>query len=335
MKNYTSLFIAAVLVIAVMCAIPASGVVGPNARLLMTGYQIGDGITGTVDTGTFTLHYSLTNHSNSNAVGAVISFEQRGPFVNPVIIPVPGSPNSKYIGNIGAGDTYDGSFEMYVPRHVGPGIYRLDFTVNYGTPALPDTTLLSSSFSIFLSIDNTLELSMLNVQLFSEAASGGRMRLMVEYENPGARDFRNLRLVIDGNILEQQKIQTLPILRAGRRNTIEYYIQFTDTGYQRLGVHITYDDEEGNSFLTPVVTVTAEVPEETVSAPVQSVTEPGGFVSGVIERMIRVIRTPETIAIIIVLLAATAAAAVLISKARRRAARKKWYYKDRAGGGQP
>jgi len=322
-RNKIIFTLCATVMLSAMFPVPAAAA---SPRLLMTGYRIeaaADG--GAVDAGDFILYYTLSNPSAVTVTDAVVSFDQRNTASMPVILPIPGSPNTEYVGSVPAGGEYKGSLALYVPRQSESGICRLDFTLSYSTA--DSSALFSSAFSIYVNIENAVEISVKNAELSNEAASGGRKRLLLEYENPGMRDYKNLTLYIDGNVVEQQKVQMLPILKAGKSNSIEYYIQFTETGEQGISVHIAYDDDDGNSYKTPVISLSAEVSEGGGGAG-QGGTASEGFLTGLVNRMIRIMRTPETVAVILVLIVAAAAVAMIVPRARRKAKRKKWYYKN-------
>lgn len=324
------IYIAVISLILSVLVIPASAADTSSLRVMMTAYSIDGSSSGVASTGEFTLNYTLENMSATGITNAAVSYDQK----NMYILPVPGSPNNAFIGSIPAGGEYSGSLELYVPKTAQAGICRLDIYLTYNSSSPDINAPISNTFAIYIDIDNSMELEFKKIELFGESAAGEKNRLLIEYENPGLTDFKDMRLVIDGNIAEEQKSQILPILKAGRSNSIEYYLQFTETGEQEISIYITYSDDNGSSFSTPLTKRSAVIHEAEIAASDPAAEdEAGGFVSKLIGTLKKNVKTPEFAAIIVVMLLAASAVAVLIPKWRKHRKKKHWYYKNNRNGG--
>jgi len=295
-----------------------------NPRLVLASYVINDGSTDIVTTGAFTLGFTLINTSPIGLANTILTYDQR----NSYIVPVHGKANIEYIGGISANQEYSGTLDLYVPEDALTGLHRVDIVVNYN-PADPSiNSHLSTVFSIYIYISNNPGLGIKQIDLPEVMTDGGRRYLYIEYENPGNIDFRNLRLIIEGNISEQQKTQALPILKAGRSNSIEYPVQFTDTGTQYIDIYISYNDDVGNSYKTPVISKQANISSTEITENEPSVNQrSGGFVTKLFNALLIKIRTPSFLLMLFFAAVAIAAIVIVITRIRRRAIRKKWYYK--------
>jgi len=320
---FTYFIIITALLLAIV--IPAKAAGSGNPWLVLASYDINDGSSETITPGSFVIEYTLQNTSETDLINTILLYDQR----NSYIVPVHGSANIEYIGKISANQGHSGKLYLFVPEDAPTGIHRFDITLNYNSEDPAVNYQLTSSFSIYIRISNNPALVLKQVDLSSEVTGGGRRYLYIEYENPGTIDFRNLRLMIEGNIDEQQRTQVLPILKAGRSNSIEYPMQFTDTGTQNIDVYISYSDDAGNTYQTPVVSKQADISDTETT---ESGNSPGqrqeGYISRLLRILLRNLRTPAFLLALVVTAVAIAAIAIIVARLRKQAIRKKWYYKQ-------
>ena len=296
-----------------------------NPRLVLSSYVINDGSTDTVIPGRFTLKYTLQNTSGINVVNTILSYDQR----NSAIIPVHGRSNVEYIGDVGSERQYSGAIELNIPDKTATGLYQFDISLSYNIGDSAVHSQLSTSFSIFIGVNNNPELDLKRVELSSELSGTDRRYLYIEYENPRTSDFRDLQLVIEGNIDEQQKTQMLPLLRAGRSNSIEYPIQFTETGIQYIDVYISYADAMGNIYQTPVITEQTNIVDDSVTEVSPSdIPSSEGYISKLFNNLIKNMRNPAFLAMLFLSVIVIAGIVLIVSRIRKQAIKKKWYYKD-------
>ena len=302
---------------------PARAADTDNPRLILSSYVIDNGLSDSAVPGFFTFNYTLLNTSEIGIANTILTYDQR----NSAILPVHGSSNVAYIGSVTAGHEYKGSIELYIPSHIVSGLYQFDIILSYnvGDPSIH--AQLSGAFSVYIEIINNPELNLKQVELSAELA-GNRRYLYIEYENPGTNDFKNLQLVIDGNIAEQQKTQTLPILKAGRSNSIEYPIQFTDTGIQYIDIYLSYNDDTGNAYLTPVITERTNITSNSEINDVPPNIQPSeGYMSRLLNSFIRNMKDPTFLLVLFVSIVLIVGIAFIILRMRKHAIRKKWYFK--------
>ena len=319
-RKITSLIIIIILLSALM--IPAFAADSDGPRLVMTEYTLNTGESDFVSPGNFTLNYVLKNTSSYDFVNTIMYYSQS----NAAIVPVPGSTNAEYIGSVRAQNEYSGAIELSIPDNIISGQYRLDLTLNYnnGDPSIHSQ--LSNVFSIYVNVYNSPGLEIKSANLPERVLSSGRSSLAVEYENPGSTDFKNIRLIIEGNIDEQQKIQQLPILKAGRSSSIEYALQFTEAGANEIVVYFTYEDNDGNSYQTPVIARQTTVEDSSYSdveiTPEITPQPDESFFESVMNSpaFLAMLAVAAIIVVVIVVL--------IIVRVRKRAARKNWYYKN-------
>jgi len=324
MRRYVIAYIVVITVLLSATAVPAGAADPNNPRLLLVSYAINDGSTDTVVPGSFTLNYTLRNTSEIDLENAVLTFSQTDAY----IIPMHGRANTEYIGGIHANQDYRGTLTLFVPEDTPTGLHRFEIILNYYPGAQSVHNQITLSYSTFIRISNNPGLDLKQVELSDEIAVGGRRFLYIEYENPGTVDFRNMQLVIEGNITEQQKTQALPILKAGRSNSIEYPVQFTETGIQQIDVYVTYSDDAGNSFQTEVVSKQTDIfsADSTDDRPSAGQRQEG-YISRLLNILLRNMRTPAFLLSLVVTAAAIAAITIIIRRIRKQAIRKKWYYK--------
>ena len=300
-----------------------------NPRLVMLSYALNEGESETVVPGMFTLNYTLLNTSSFDLVNTILTYDQK----SESIIPVPGRANVEYIGRIGAGREFGGAVELYVPKDIPSGQRRLDIVLSYNVADPSVRSQLSSTISIYINISNNPELNIKRVELSDETSGGNRRTLYIEYENPGTIGFKNLQLFIEGNIDEQQKISSPPILNAGRSSSVEYSVQFTRRGIQDIYVYMTYEDDVGNSYQTPVITRRANIEDSDVvpdSAP--DVPQKAGYLSMLISSLRGNMKNPAFLATLFVSVAAIVGIAFVAARSHKRSIRKNWYYKNSTGG---
>ena len=297
-----------------------------NPRLVLTSYVFNDDSSETVNSGQFSLNYTLQNTSGLDVVNTILAYEQR----ESAILPLHGNANVEFIGSVNAGREYNGKIDLNIPDYVPTGLYRFDITLSYNVADPSIHAQLSGAYSIYISVINNPELAFKRVELSEELTDSNRRYLYIEYDNPGTYDFRNLQLVISGNIYEQQKTQTLPILKAGRSNSIEYPVQFTEMGIQHIDICILYNDDVGNAYQTMPITIqtniTDNAAEEVIISP-PLVPPHDGYVSRLLTSLIGNLKNPVFIVTLLISIILIIGIALIVTRIRKRAIQKKWYYK--------
>ena len=319
--------IAYIVIIAAILSAPASRATAAdtdNPRLVLESYVINEGSADTVAPGVFELGFTLKNNSAIGLVNTILTYEQRSSY----IVPVHGRANVEYIGAINANQAFSGTLGLYVPEDAPTGLHRLEIILSYNPADQAINSHLTTAFSIYIYISNNPGLDLKQVELSEAMTDAGRRYLYIVYENPGAIDFRNLQLIVEGNISDQQKTQVLPILKAGRSNSIEYPVQFTETGDQHINVYISYNDDTGNAYQTPVISKQVNITDTGVpdgGSPMNP--RPEGYVTKLLNTLMKRVKTPAFLLMLFIAAAAIAAIALIITNVRKQAKRKKWYYK--------
>ena len=329
MRKMLTAYIVIIAVLLPALTISASAADTDNPRLVMLSYSLNEGEPDTVVPGVFTLNYTLQNTSSFELVNTILAYDQK----NEAIMPAPGRANVEYIGRIGAGREFSGAVELCVPEDIPSRRYRFDIVLNYNVAEPSVHSQLSSTISIYINVRNNPALNIKRVELSDETTGGDRRSLYIEYENPGTVGFKNLRLFIEGNIDDQQKISTPPILDAGRSSSVEYSIQFTRRGIQDIYVYMTYEDDAGNSYQTPVTTRRANI-EYSNAAPDDGSDAPqkAGYLSTLVSSLRGNMKNPAFLATLFVSAAAIVGIAFIVARSHKRAIRKNWYYKNSVNG---
>lgn len=102
-----------------------------------------------------------------------------------------------------------------------------------------------------------LKLNVLSVA--STTSIGAQTHINVRCTNDGTIDMSSLVMIIDGNIVESQKIHEFGALKAGEQIMMDCYVSFLKVGTQNINISFEYKDESGITYTLPASEYTVEV----------------------------------------------------------------------------
>lgn len=217
-----------------------------------------------------TLNLTLKNNSKTvPAENVVLTLES----ANYALLPVYGEDNQVYVGNIEAGGTTEVSVKATVNTEYNAVAAQLKIQFSYVSGATP----LSNSTAIYIPTYASGNLVAESTIVSGNTTVGARTLVSVKYRNASTADITDIKLVIDGNIIEESKEITLPTASAGKGYTGDYYVTFAESGIQTLSIQYQYTDSQGNKYVTDCgsykVNVTNDVANESDATVVKEGTD--------------------------------------------------------------
>lgn len=226
-----------------------------------------------------TLKLRVKNNSDmSDARNAVVTFES----VNGALAPVYGDDNQIYIGTVPAGQTIDVVVDAVVNTQYNADAAQLKcyFTYVSGTVALSNTVAINipTNVSGNLIAESTV--------VAENATVGVNSLVSIRCKNGGTATIADAKLIVTGNIKDENKEIPLPTIGAGKTISEDYYVNFTESGIQGLKLELQYTDSKGNVCTVDAgeykVNVTNNVSGTDYDAVVEHVEETGSFMMQII-----------------------------------------------------
>lgn len=207
-------------------------------KVVVTAYEI---VEGTVANGEeFTIKVQLTNMnkyaSAYNIVTAMNSYN------NNIVITEEKS-NLVYFETIAAGETVEFLMSCKMLDVEDNGLTVLAFDSTYYNAYGYQYTVESK---VALAVENQAQLEIPTIVVSENAVVGANALVSVRYSNTGKAKLKNIRMKIDGNIEDAQKVVDLGSLDAGAQKYIDYYVTLKETGNQKLQISFEYQDKGGN-----------------------------------------------------------------------------------------
>lgn len=186
-----------------------------------------------------TLKLRVKNNSDvSDARNAVVTFES----INGALAPVYGDDNQIYIGTIPAGQTIDVVVDAVVNAQYNADAAQLKcyFTYVSGVVALSNTVAISIPTNV------SGNLIAESVVVAENATVGVNSLVSIRCKNEGTTAIADAKVVVNGNVQEENKEIALATIGAGKTLAEDYYVSFTENGIQSLQIELQYTDEKGN-----------------------------------------------------------------------------------------
>jgi len=217
----------------------------------------------------FTLAFTMKNESSSSAAyNLAVSYTSAGN----AFYPSSGTSNQHYIPQIDAGSTYTATFQLSSNPNIEVGAYNIYFSYKYQNDANENISM-EAIISVHVSDENLLEIS--DISIPAECMANKRSFMSIKYGNPGNMEIRNVKIVIEGNILEEEKEVSVPNMKPQSVNFADANITFLETGKQTLKIILSYEDLEGNISRSQTQLVTTDVfAQATHTSTVSSETSP-------------------------------------------------------------
>lgn len=226
-----------------------------------------------------TLKFTVKNNSEvSDAENTVMTFET----INGALAPVYGDDNQVYIGTVPAGQTVDVIVDAVVSKQFNAESAQLKCNFDYvsGTVALGNTVAINipANVSGNLIAESTV--------VAENATLGVNSLVSIRCKNAGTTAITDGKLVITGNVQEENKEIRLPNITAGKTISEDYYVSFTESGIQSLQLEYQYTDAKGNMCTVDCGEYKVNVTNNTYGAGNSAVVEQVGGTSPLILKII-------------------------------------------------
>lgn len=185
-----------------------------------------------------TLNLKVKNNSETtDAKNAVITFES----MDGALAPIYGDDNQIYIGTVPAGQTVSVIIEAVVNKQYKADATALKcyFTYVSGASALNNTVVINIPTNVS---GNLLAES---VVVAENATVGVNALVSVRCKNAGTATISDAKLLVTGNVQEDNKEIALPVISEGKTVTEDYYVSFVESGIQNLQLELQYTDVKG------------------------------------------------------------------------------------------
>ena len=186
-----------------------------------------------------TLNLKVKNNSEiTDAKNTVITFES----MDGALAPIYGDDNQIYIGTVPAGQTVSVMIEAVVSKQYKADATQLKcyFTYVSGATALNNTVVIN----IPTNVSGVLQAEAINVA--ENATVGVNALVNVRCKNGGTVAISDAKLMVTGNVQEDNKEIQLPVIGEGKTIAEDYYVSFTESGIQNLQLELQYTDAKGN-----------------------------------------------------------------------------------------
>lgn len=221
-----------------------------SPQVIVASYDIGaDQVFGGDE---FEMTLTLKNTSSDIATNILLSFMSDAN----AFIAVPGLPNQLYIGNIAAGESYNGKISLKANDSIISGTYNLNLGLQYQDVY---SNAYASATNVSIQLEQKQNLSINSISISDTCVLGSKTLLSANYENPGSSDIKNLIANLSGDILETEKTVLIGTVKAGNSGFIEQSVTPQSAGQKKIEVSFTFEDAAGNSYTTPVRSVTLDV----------------------------------------------------------------------------
>ena len=187
-----------------------------------------------------TIHLFLKNNSEATDVkNLLLTMDSSGY----TLWPVYGEDNQVFVGDIEAGNTKEVVVKATVNSAFNAPAAQLTCHFSY----ISGVVALNNSSSIFIPTYPGGDLIPVSAVVSGNTSLGARTLVSVQYKNVGAEDMTDIVLKIEGNIDEVNKEIKLPVVKAGKTYTNDYYIVFKENGVQNVNLKYEYKDNNGET----------------------------------------------------------------------------------------
>lgn len=236
-----------------------------SAVINVENYEVEEGVL--IAGEQITIDVTLKNNSKTVAAeNVVVTFDS----ANYALLPVYGEDNQIYVGTIEANSTKNIEVKATVNSAYVADAAQLKMQFTY----ISGMSALSNSTAIYIPTYASGNLVSESTVVSGNATLGARTLVSVKYKNASTADISDLKLIMSGNIADENKEQSLPVAGAGKTYTEDYYVSFTESGIQTLTIQYRYTDNQGNTYVTDCgeyrINVTNDVAAEGSDAVVEN-----------------------------------------------------------------
>lgn len=226
-----------------------------------------------------TLNLKLKNNSEVTDVkNAVVTFES----MDGALAPIYGDDNQIYVGTIPAGQTVNVMIEAVVNKQYKADATPLKcyFTYVSGASALNNTVVIN----IPTNVAGILQAE--SVVVAENATVGVNALVSVRCKNGGTTTINDAKLLVTGNVQEDNKEILLPAISEGKTIAEDYYVSFVESGIQNLQLELQYTDTNGKACTIDCGEYKVNVTDKMVGTNYDAVVEQTEGTSAIVLKMI-------------------------------------------------
>ena len=186
-----------------------------------------------------TLKLSLKNSSmTADAQNTVLTFEAANGYLKPVY----GDDNQIQVGTIPAGSIVDVEMKAVVNRQYDADTAQMKCYFTYISKAVS----LSNTVVIDIPTNVTGSLTAESVTVVEKATQNVNTLISMRCKNDGTAAIAGAKLIVDGNVAEENRTISMDTIGAGKTASDDYEICFVESGIQDLKLQIQYTDANGD-----------------------------------------------------------------------------------------
>ncbi|MDD5934269.1 MAG: hypothetical protein PUC65_01695 [Clostridiales bacterium] len=176
--------------------------------------------------------------------------------VNNVVYPVFGNSNQYFISSIQGGKKATVELPMTVFEKTKDSVASVNVQLQYSSENGKDTT---STSGLIFPISASCSMDITTLSVAQSSTIGSKSLVGIAYMNTGFSDIKNAKMLLDGDILEEQKEILLGDLAIGAQASKDCYVNFQHEGTQTLSVSFSYEDTNGVVYTIPATSFTTTV----------------------------------------------------------------------------
>lgn len=193
----------------------------------------------------FTLKLSIKNtNPYVDAHNVMLSYTSN----NLVVYPVYGESNQSFIDIVPAGKTANVELHMTVLENANTTIASVSIQMDYSSNNASNSV---STSGLILPISASCNMKVETLSVAQSSMLGSKSLVSIAYSNQGSADIRNAKMILSGDILDDQKEVLLGDLLVGAQASKDCYVNFQHEGEQSLSISFSYEDSNGIIYSIP------------------------------------------------------------------------------------
>ena len=170
--------------------------------------------------------------------------------------PSAGRSNQYFIDSIPPDAT--ATVDVYMTAHekITDSIHDISYTISWQGA---QSEVVQNGSGMISLVARSGSLEFITVSVPDENNEGRPLYVSARYTNVSKNDLRGVKIRIEGNIDEAQKVIDIGTARAGAGGVVENNLIFTGTGAQQLVFNLVYEDGDGNEIIANSFTAVTTV----------------------------------------------------------------------------
>ncbi len=212
-------------------------------KLIIESYQVvGEQLIPGED---FTLKLTIKNtNPYVDAHNVMISYSSS----NLIVYPVYGESNQSFLEKITAGETEVIELHMTVLENANTNVASVSIQMDYSSDDFSNS-ITNSGLILPISASCNMQIGTLSVA--QSSMIGSKSLVSIAFSNIGSADIRNAKMMLEGDILKEQKEVLLGDLLIGAQASKDCYVNFQHEGEQSLSISFSYEDPNGIVYTIP------------------------------------------------------------------------------------